>query len=278
MAKRKTKTPSSIEDKINDLPPLGGAMSALFYGRSGTGKTTIASTFPETLLLIDIRERGTDSVDSDIDAKCIHIDTWEEFEELYYYIQDNPRMFKTVVIDALHTLQDVCCASVLHDNKKPRDTAPSIKDYGDISTRMKKWLLAYRDLRDLSINVIFLAHDRLIDVEENEEDNEILPEVGPRLSPAIASFVTGSVNIVGNTFIRKAPVRKGSTESVTEYCLRLGPNKFYATKIRTPKKLIIPDYIVNPDYKQLLKIIKGEYTPPKTPQSKNPKRALRRRH
>ena len=42
----------------------------VFYGRSASGKTTLASTFPGKKLLIDIRDEGTDSI---LDVKDLDV-------------------------------------------------------------------------------------------------------------------------------------------------------------------------------------------------------------
>lgn len=257
--KLKRKTPSSIEDKIKPISSLSSAITAIFYGRSGTGKTTLASSFPKPILVLDIKERGTDSI-SDINAvDSVPIENWEDFENIYSFIESNPDKYRTVIIDALHSLQDICTTKVLEEGNKEWGTQPSIKDYGTITNKMKRWLLSYRDLRDLGINVVGIAHDRITDVDEDEDDNEIIPSVSVRLSPGIASFVEGAFNVIGNTFIRTKTLGKGSKKTETiDYCLRVGPNKYYATKIRSPKSSISPSYIVDPDYDKLIRIIKGE--------------------
>ena len=273
LKKKNRSKKGGIEDRITPIKEVKGGTTALIYGRSGTGKTTLAGTFPKPLLLVDVGERGGDSV-SDIEGvSTIKIDDWDDFESLYRYIEDNPKKFKTIVVDALHTLQDCCLKKVLDMENKEWGQQVTIKNYGQIGNMMKKWLLSYRDLRDDNLNIVFLAHDRIIEADEDDENNQIIPEVGPRLTPAVSSFVLGAVNVVGNTFIREETTKKGLKKKTRiEYCLRLGPNKFYSTKIRSPKDVHVPDYIVDPEYKTLLNIIKGETTKTKLKKTKRLKR------
>ena len=105
--KRKNRSKKeSIEDRITPIDKIRGGISALIYGRSGTGKTTLSSSFPTPMLLLDVGERGTDSIADVSGIEVIKINDWEDFEEVYRYIDDNHKKYKTVVIDALHTLQD----------------------------------------------------------------------------------------------------------------------------------------------------------------------------
>ena len=62
MAIKKTSGKMSTPIKFTPVEHLPSVLAVLLYGRSGTGKTTIAASFPTPLLLLDIREKGTDSV------------------------------------------------------------------------------------------------------------------------------------------------------------------------------------------------------------------------
>lgn len=270
MAKKK-KVSDDILDKAVPVQSLGTVISALFYGRSGTGKTTIAATFPKDLLLIDIAEKGTDSV-SDVEGiKVFRMTEWNELEEIYWRLQDGDTGYKTVVIDAMHSLQDLAIDQAKADAGKDSDAQTSMKDFGKASGLMKQWILNYVDLTTQGINVIFLAHDRITESEMEGEDM-ITPEVGPRLMPSVASTMTGSVNIVGHSFIKETiekPKTAGQKKNKTiEYCMRIGPHAFYTTKIRKPKSQILPDFLVDPDFKQLLAIVKGKSTSSKEPLAK----------
>ena len=260
MAKKK-KVSDDILSRVKPVSSLGTVISALFYGRSGTGKTTISSSFPKPMLLIDIAEKGTDSI-SDVEGiDVFRMTEWSELEEIFWRLQDGDTGYKTVVIDAMHSLQDLAIDQAKVDAGKAQDAQTSMKDFGKASGLMKQWILNYVDLTTDDINVVFLAHDRITESDTEGEDM-ITPEVGPRLMPSTASTMTGSVNIVGHSFIKETierPKKAGEKKKKTiEYCMRIGPHAFYTTKIRKPKSQILPDFIVDPDFDQLLAIVKGD--------------------
>ena len=64
--------------------------SFLFYGRSGTGKTTLAGTFPTPILILDIGDKGTDSISDIEDCYVWEITEWDDIEIAYYYLKANP--------------------------------------------------------------------------------------------------------------------------------------------------------------------------------------------
>lgn len=241
----------NLEDRIKPVSEMTTGLSALLYGRSGTGKTTLSSTFPKPMLLLDVNEKGTDSI-SDIEGiDVLTVEAWSDFEDVYWWIKD--QKYKTVVVDAISSLQDFAL-------KKVGGEGPiSKRTWGEASSLMKTWIVNYRDLIDHNINVVFLAHDRTTEAQETE-DGEMLPSVGPRVMPSVASVLTASVQLIGNTFIKEEINRKklGKLERTVDYCLRIGPHAFYETKIRQPKSVEAPAIVKDPTYQKLHSLIHGE--------------------
>mgnify|MGYP006290885279 CR=1 FL=1 len=240
--------------------------SWVFYGRAGSGKTTLAGSFPQPILLLDCKDEGTDSV-SDIDGiDVMEIQEWPDLEHAYWWLVQNPDHYKTVVIDTITQLQQIVVEEVgsrkaEKAGKTAGDWGTMTKgDWGDIASRLKTWITNYRDL---PLETVFIAQDRVFNSdEESSEDGMIDPEVGPRLSPSVMSHLCAAVSVIGNTFVRTRTAKvkvKGRTreKEVTEYCLRLGPSASYITKLRKPKQVELPNFLVDPSYGEILKTIKG---------------------
>lgn len=192
----------------------------------------------------------------------VSLDDWMDVEDLYWDLKDGRIVYKTVTIDAVHSLQQLSMLQAKEQNGKTEEDQMSKRDFGTASGLMNTWIQHWVDLTDQGINVIFLCHDRLTEGDEDEEAGMMIPEIGPRVMPSVASTLLGAVNIVGHTFIREQITKsktagKKSIRNV-HYCLRLGPHGYYATKIRNPKEFHVPDFIQDPTFKKILDIVKGK--------------------
>lgn len=245
----------SILDEAEDIVEEDEPITALFYGRAGTGKTTLAATFPKPLLLLDIRERGTRSIVGVEGAKKIRVSEWGQLEDVYWALKDGSD-YKTIVVDQLTAMQSLGMRHIREIAHVKENDAFSQRNWGRLSGLMQQWIEAYRDLSDDGYNIIFNAHERVREPQE-EDDDRIAPSVGSNLMGSVSSFVNGAVSVIGNTFIREEVDKKTKKREV-QYCLRIGPHAYYAAKIRRPKAAgAPPDIIVNPSYEKIEKVSRG---------------------
>lgn len=261
----KSSPTKSILDRAKPVTEQELVITALFYGRSGTGKTTILGTFPKPLLVLDIGERGTDSLGEVEGVDVLTIGSWAELEEVYWALANGDTKYKSVGIDATHSMQNLAIQEAREiSNKKDKDMT-SQRDMGQATGLMNTWNYNFRDLRDVGINVVFLAHDRMRTTETDDDVDSIMPEVGPNVMPNVGKTLLGAVNIVGYTYIsevaeKKLPGKKA--EKRMEYRMLLGANAVYNTKIRSAKENVTPEFIVDPDYDKLVAVIKGQQAAP----------------
>ena len=258
---------SSIEDRIIDVEESVGGQTALFYGRSGTGKTALSATYPHPLLVLDIKERGTETIRKVPGVKIFRVDKWEDFEEVYWYLKDGKHSFKSVSLDQITTLQDLAMVKVKEDNGQSEANPMSQRSWGRVSGLLKTWLLNFRDLRDEGLNIVFLAHDKSTVQEGEDQEDQLDPNIGARIMPSVSSFLNGAVDVIGNTFIKETMTGpKGQRVREVKYGLRVGPHAYYSTKLRVPmgSGQTVPDIILNPTYEKLQKISRGESTSPPT--------------
>lgn len=254
---------------IHKASEIDNPRSYLFYGRAGTGKTTLAASFPGPRLLLDINDKGTDSI-SDTDTDVIQVTDWGMLDDIYWaMLEDSERFskYKTIIIDTVTQMQAMCIEHILKAKKKDVSRAGdwgvmTKREWGEVAQLMKTRVVNFRDL---PYNSVFLAQDRVS--REGDEDDEgsedIMPEIGPSLSPSVAKNLCAAVYVIGNTFIRRRITFKevkGEKVEVErlQYCLRVGPHPICLTKIRKPKVVQVPQVIVDPNYDDLIGIIKGE--------------------
>lgn len=245
--------------------------SWVVYGRSGTGKTTLFGSFPGKKLLLDVKDVGDDSLDKAPDLKVMDVREWDDFETAYWWLKRNPDRYQSLAVDTMSQLQGLAIRKVLADKGKDEDKAGqfgamTMKEWGAVAELMKGWIVA---LRDLPMQVCFIAQDRTFNTSEEDESQGIDPEVGPALSPSIAKALNAAVHVVGNTFIRRRVVRvklksppKGKSPYADreriEFCMRIGPNPVYITKARKAKSILLPSVVVDPTYDKLVDILTGE--------------------
>lgn len=257
-----------VTPKFRDISDVKRSRSFALYGRAGTGKTTLAATFPGPILLLDIKDEGTDSVTDVEGLKVWDIDTVDELEDAYWYLKKNPDKFKTVILDTVTMLQhlkidDLVGAKLEKLGKQAGDWGTMTKqDWGAVASYLKTWITNFRDL---PMNTVFIAQERVFNVDyEDSTEGMIDPEIGPALSPSVKSHLNAAVSVIGNTFIRSRIIKKKDAKGKTtetekiEYCLGIGPSSIYTRKVRKPKSVELPDLIANPEYKDIIEIIEGE--------------------
>lgn len=256
-----------IEARISPVDEMEVLVNMLVYGRSGTGKTHFIGTAPHPILLLDCKDKGTDTVRGHGGIDVLRVETWDDVEEVYWYLKSGDSKYKTVAIDTLTGLQEIAIEAIVGED----GGRLTRQGWGDVSGLMKTWLVHYRDL---NMNVIFTAQDKVFTVSEEEADSAeadsmLLPEVGPQLMPSVAKVINAAVGVIGNTFIRerikKVKNAKGEVKekAVIEYCMRIGPHARYLTKIRrdAPQGAdSLPGVIVSPTFDQILQLshLKGE--------------------
>lgn len=256
---------------VKSAASLVQSRSWAFYGRAGSGKTTLSATFPQPVLLMDIKDKGTDSISEyDIDEVAVlQVPDFDSFQEYYYYIKANPDEYGTVVIDTMSMLQQLAMEDYLIKKKGKAEDAGkwggmTKQGYGDVASELKQWIIRFRDLTELGIEVVFLAQDRVFNAgEESDAESMLAPEVGPRLFPSVASHLNAAVNVLAHCYIREKSILKevkGKKKEIIkqQYCLRMAPDSLYMTKARKPKGIKILDVITNPDYDKLINALNGE--------------------
>lgn len=251
--------------------------STALYGRSGSGKTTLASSWPKPILFLNILDNGTDSIDPEDDVDVKDISSSAELLEVILWATKQANkgklIYKTIVLDTITQLQGIF-VNEMGVSKKISEKATKGKRAGDFGTLTKQdWgqiagdlKSVIMDIRNLPVESIFIAQERIFGLQDEEDDGlgMLEPEVGPKLMPSVKNDLNASVSIIGNTFIRlsvsKTKDDSGKVKRTAEkiYCLRVGPNSVYTTKIRKPKGITAPDYIIDPTFKKIRKVMKGK--------------------
>lgn len=243
----------SILEKIRPIAEQDRTQNMLIYGHSGSGKTTFAGTAPKPILLLDVRERGTQSIESQPDTYELPIDNWEEIDQVYFMIKENSSKYKTVVIDTVTGLQRLAKEHVGGGKLLLQQ-----KQWGEISDRLQNFIDA---MAELPVHVIFLGQEKELKNREGDVDEVLQPMIGVAVMESVLLKLNAAMDVIGHTFIRPdVQDIEGKKIVRGKFALHLAQNPRFITKVRKDRllnKAGIPDYIIDPTFEKVMSIVKG---------------------
>ena len=126
------------------------AIAALILGNPGIGKTTLANTSADPILLaFDVKGAKRSLNRPDVVA----IGAWKEIEDL---TKEDLKPYKTVIIDTVGHCLDALARDIMEREPKMGNAGQlSLQGYGRLKGRFKKWL---DTMQSHGINVVLVAH------------------------------------------------------------------------------------------------------------------------
>lgn len=262
---------------INRIKPIGNFSKGInmsLYGKSGTGKTTLWSTFPGKILAIiasggsspgELRSVNIEENQGKIDQIIIESST--DIKELVEY-QRETGAYETIVLDHATGLREIILREIKGLDEAPVQLSWGLatqQDWGQIGEIWKKYV---RSLISLECNTVIVSHEQEYNTDVESQNAMITPPpvVGSALGKSCMKWLDGACDYIGQTCIRPESIeqtitvagksiKKQKLTGKMEYCLRVGPNELYTTKFRIPKGSELPDVIVDPDYSKIKELI-----------------------
>lgn len=251
---------AKAKSKIKPAGETFEYLKLLAYGQNGKGKTRFGASGPRPVLLIDCNENGSLSIRNYEGVDVYPLEIFTDIDYAFWYLKAGEHEYKTVVIDTVTSLAQLCMKFVLGDEASRDPTKdpnmPSKREWGKVGELMRTVILNFRNLQ---MNVVFLAQERRGFVEE---DDESAPEVFPEVSPSVRTTLTASVDIIGRMYVKEVVTKGEDSKKRTgyEYRMLIGPSERYLTKDRSesglPSIVRLPDVTDNLD-KLVERIKKG---------------------
>ena len=201
--------------------------SVFFYGEPKSGKTTIASKFPNALLLAF--EKGYNTLAG---VMAQPINSWAEFIKVQRQLKDEKvkEKFSTIIIDTADIAYSYCEKYICSNNGV--NSIPDIpfgKGYALTGNEFDEKL---RSIVQMGYGIVLISHatDKTFKDESEEEYNKIVPTLDKRANNIVARMA----DIIG--YSRPVTNEDGSTS--TKLFIR-GTNRFEAGS----RFKYTPDYI-----------------------------------
>ena len=235
----------------------------VIYGAPGSGKTTLASTFPKDnkMLYIDILEGGSKVIPKkDLEQiDIIRIDKFTDLEnilnELYVGVvkddtgKDVKVKYSTIVIDTLTNLEYILKEHLKESNNKPDMTLNlwgKAKDNSDMVYNLLKKLH-----QKTGSTIVGITHEKKVEDEVDTSFNRIIPALMTSASIALCA----KASYVWYTKVENEHTSKddGTIETTPAFFTYIDAYPFLVTKCRKPKSFKIVPKVKDLDYDKFKK-------------------------
>lgn len=237
-----------ILDSAVDIQELGQRNFWVLYGKSNSGKTYVASTFPKPLLYIQIGDDGSNTIARVEGIKAISIENIEQFKTLCKELKKDKK-YATIVVDTFSmVVNEWVQQKVTTKGKKMTQQL-----WGDLKTEQEELIKALQRLAKKRI-VVATCHESMDTIEGMED--EITPDIRPSVSKGARTYLEGMANYgIHTTKIIKEVTKGNETKEVVKYAADIGPNPYYWTKLQVDPSIKVPKRIINPTYDKFMEVI-----------------------
>lgn len=248
-------------EKAKPLKDVPQNKFVVMYGKSNTGKTTLAATFPKPLLYVRIKDDGVNSINNIDGIKIVEAKT---VNDIYIASKECITIdsYKTVLFDTFSFITEMWKEeqlSIKESTKSSKLTVERMSQpmWGDLQTITNATI---NNLAKASTNkwVIVTGH-QVVEMLEGLED-ELTPDGRISINKASRNHLEGLANLgLHTTRIKKEVMAAdGSTTLKVKYAVDIGPNVTYWTKVQTTKDVKIPKRIINPTFDKIMEVIGGK--------------------
>lgn len=238
----------ALLDSAVDIQELGQRNLWVLYGKSNSGKTYVASTFPKPLLYLQIGDDGSNTIAHVEGISAIPISSVKELKDIAKELLKDKK-YVTIVVDTFSLMvNEWTDQNVISKNKKMTQQL-----WGELKTETEEVIKVMHKVAKRHI-VVLTCHEST-DAIEGMED-EIAPDIRPSVSKGARTYLEGMANYgIHTTKITKEITKGNSTKEIVKYAADIGPNPYYWTKLQIDPSIKVPKRIINPTYDKFMEII-----------------------
>lgn len=162
----------------------------LLYGKPKSGKTTAATSFPNSLLIAF--ERGYNAIGG---VRAVDIMKWSDFKMVVRQLEkpEAQKMYTTIIIDTISIAYDYCEQYICAQNGVQKIS--DISWGGGYSAAKKEFESSLRKITMLGYGIVLISHSASR-VEKNAEGSE-LEVIYPDMPRRASEICNGLVDIIG---------------------------------------------------------------------------------
>lgn len=192
-------------------------------GVQGTGKTSLACTFPSVLMIRTQGEKPPYDIPQDQIPSTMEIDTPDQLWELLKALLREEHEYKTAAFDTVTGLDAMFTQDVLAADPAARGLNQSHGGYGNGASMVTAMHMRVRKAAELlrkqrGMNIIFLAHAEITDVAP--PDGDPYGTYTLRLPKKSMAPYLDSVDLVG--FLKQERIVRGAVEAKNDRAGKAG--------------------------------------------------------
>lgn len=241
----RTTSLDDIKARIMPASQSAGPLKMCVYGQQKIGKTWFSGSSNLKTLIVDCREKGTETVADRPNVDVYGITRYSEIDDAFRLLHSGQHDYEVVSIDTISMLAMLCRKWVLGPQSLDPmvlPASPEFKQWNQVTEAIENVIL---DWRDLPYHVLFLAQERVFTVK-NDEGDELVEEVGPALPPQASKTLLSAVGTIGRLYTEEVEI-EGKT--VVQRRMLVSPHERFRAGSRIKK---LPRVIANPTLGGLL--------------------------
>jgi hypothetical protein len=239
-----------LDDAV-DISDLGQNSLWVVYGKSGSGKTELLSTFPKPILYVQVGDDGSNTISDKEDIEALRAEGTDDLKQILREARNSK--YATIAVDTFSLVVN----EWIDENVVQKKKRMTQQNWGELKTEQED-LIKLAHLLAREKVVVLTCHEAVDSIDGMEE--EIIPDVRPSLSKGARTYLEGMANYGIHTAVlqKEKESPDGALKIIPVHVAHLSSNPFYWVKTQKPASVKLPKLVVNPTYDKINKLLRGE--------------------